>query len=207
MPREPSDATGQESTLDRIDVVRHDGDSLELVARVNGPTFASALRLVLKVGEKSRLSVQLELTPRAQANDNPMIAVAALSGLISTEHGRDFDRVRATFTDGTSFETTLSEDQLDWGKGEWTSVALGHESVALESLAFLQNGTRAGGNLRPNVTLSNLQSSVPLALELSVSTRPVLGGNVVANLLADSASEGATGAPISVSYLVTAEPP
>jgi hypothetical protein len=204
LPRDPLDPPTRASTIERIDVVRHDGDSLEVVALTNGPSFSSALRLVLKVGEQSRLSVQLELEPRALAGGNPMIAVAALSGWFSNDDERDFDRVRATFADDTSFETALSDDAVDWGKGEWTPLPVRQAGSTLESLAFLQNGAGAGRG-RPNVTLSNLQSSVPLAVDLSLSTQAVLGGNVVANLLLDGSSM--TSGPISVSYLITVSPP
>ncbi len=207
LARDPLDTPGQESTLDRLDVVRHDGDSLELVALTNGPTFSSAVRLVLKVGDQSRLSVRLDLYPRALAADQPVLAVSALSGWFSNDEGRDFDRAKATFSDGTSFETALSDAALDWGKGEWTPVPVAQDGSPLESIAFLQNGTRANGNPRPNVTLSNFQASVPLAVDLSVSTRPVRGGNVIANLLVDSSTASATGESISVSYLVTVAPP
>jgi hypothetical protein len=203
LPRSLLDTAALEATLDRIDVVTHDGDSLELGALVNGPSFASAARLVLKVGDPSRLSVQLEIDPRAAGADGSRLAVAALSGWFSNTADRDFDRVRATFSDGTSFEMALSDAGLDWGTGKWTPVPLS-PTGALESLAFLQNGAGADGSSRPNVTLSNFQSSQPLAFGLSLSTRSVLGGNVIANLSVDSS---AAGAPISVSYLVTVAPP
>lgn len=206
LPRDPLDVPAPDSTVDRVDVVRHDGDSLEFAALANGPTFASSLRLVLKVGDESRLSVQLELEPRALATENPLVAVGALSAWFSNDANRDFDRVRATFSDGTSFETALSEPGLDWGKGQWTSVALPQGGAPLESLEFLQNGRR-DGIPRPNVTISNFQSSVPIGLDLSLSTRSVLGGNVVANLLVDSSASSQSDGPISVSYLVTASPP
>jgi len=57
------------------------------------------------------------------------------------------------------------------------------------------------------VTISNLQSSVPIALDLSVATQRAVDGNVIANLLVDSSTTGSPGAPISVSYLVTASLP
>jgi len=203
LPRAPLDAPGQESTIDQLDVLRHDGDSLELAALENGPSFASALRLVLKVGDVSRLSVQLELDPRVATAASPLIAVAALSGWFSHSPEHDFDRVRATFADGTSFETSLSNPDIDWGTGEWTPVPLPQGASPLESLAFLQDGTSA----RPNVLLSNLESSVPIEFGLSVSTQPVLGGNVVGNLLLDSSLASAMDLPITVSYLVTVSPP
>jgi hypothetical protein len=200
LPRDPSDAPAPDSTLDRIDVVRHDGDSLELVAVVNGPRFASASRLVLKVGSPARLSVQLEIHPRAPTAESALLAAAALSGWFSRDRERDFERVQTTFADGTSSEIELADPELNWGQGEWTSVPLMPNGSPLESIALLQNATLAGGNLRPNVTLSNFQSSVPLTVGLAVSTRAVLGGNVIANLLVDTSGANEK---ITVSYLVT----
>jgi hypothetical protein len=205
LPRDPRDLSEQASTLDRVDVVRHDGDSIELIALTNAPSFVSTLRLVLKSGPQSRLSVQLDLEPRAATGDRSLIAVAALSGWFSSDETSDFERARVIFDDGTSFDTALSDPRVDWGKGEWTPITVPQNGARIESLALLQNGTGGTSNPHPNVTLSNFQSSVPLAFDLALSARSVLGGNVIANLLIDSAS--ATGAPISVSYLVTASSP
>jgi hypothetical protein len=202
VPQAPLSVPGRDSTLDRLDVVRHDGDSLELVVLANGSTLASALRLVLKVGDASRLSVQLELDPRALGKDSPLIAVAALSGWFSNTEGHDFERVRATFVDGSTFETALSDPGIAWGTGEWTKVPIAQSAVMLDSFGFLQNG-----GPRSNVVLSNLQSSEPIFVDLSVSTSGALGGNVVANLLVDGSAAIAAGTPITVSYLVTAESP
>lgn len=206
-PRDPLDTPGRDSSVDILDVVRHDGDSLEMVAVVNGSSFASALRLVLKVGDLSRLSVQLELDPRALATENPLIAVAALGGWFSNAQGHHFDRIRATFIDGTSVEVALSDPDLDWGNGEWASVPLMKSGAALESLALLQDRTHAEGNLRPDLVLSNIQTSVPIDLGVSLTTRSLPGGNVAANLIVDSSGAIAADTPISVAYLVTASTP
>ncbi|HYQ02456.1 MAG TPA: hypothetical protein VER96_27480 [Polyangiaceae bacterium] len=206
-PRGPFDIPGRDSSIDIVDVVRHDGDSLEMVAVANGFSFASAARLVLKVGDISRLSVQVELEPRALASDNPLLALAALGGWFSNTQGHHFDRIRATFTDGTSLEVVLSDPDLDWGNGEWTSVPLTKTGAALESLALLQDRTHAEGNLRPDLLLSNIQTSVPVDLDVSVTTRAVPGGNVAGNLVVDSSAAIAAGSSISIAYLVTASTP
>ena len=205
-PRAPLDAATPDSTIERIDVLRHDGDSLEMVALVSGPNFAGTLRLVLKLGDASRLSVQLELEPRALAAESPAIAVAALSGQFANADERDFDQVHGTFGDGTSFDTVLADPTLDWGTGGWQRIPLAQGSSELESIAFLQTGAAADRAPYPNLTLSNFQSSLPLALELSVAKESQPGGNVVAQLLVDSSTALVTGTPISVSYLVTASP-
>jgi len=204
IPRAPLDSTGPDSTLERIDVLRHDGDSLELIARANGPNFAATLRLVLKVGDVSRLSVQLELEPRASIADVPLIAAAALSGRFANVGERDFDHVQATFADGGSFDTALTDPTIAWGQGDWTRVPLAESNSELESIAFFQHEAAERAQY-PSVMLSNFQSNVPIALELAVSTRPQPGGNVIANLLVDG-SASVTGAPIAISYLVTASP-
>jgi hypothetical protein len=203
IPGAPLEIAGRDSIVDRLEVVRHDGDSLELVARANGSTAVSALRLVLKAGDSSRLSVQLEIEPRAFA-DSPLIAVAALSGWFSEAEGHSFDRIRASFIDGTSFETALADPGLDWGNGAWTSVPV-PEGATLDSLAFLQDRTLGDGNPRPNLLLSTIQSSVPIALDLSVTRQSPLAGNVVGNLLVDRSA--LHNQPIVVSYLITASPP
>jgi len=204
VPRGPFELAGRDSILDRLVVVRHDGDSLELVARANGASAVSTLRLVLKAGDSSRLSVQLEIDPRASA-DNPQIAVAALSGWFSEAGGHSFDRIRVTSIDGTSSDTVLADPALDWGNGGWTSVPVPQGGSTLDSLAFLQDSTGADGNVRPNLLLSTIQSNAPITLDLSVTTQSPLGGNVVGNLLVDSSRLG--NQPIVVSYLLTASPP
>lgn len=206
-PRGPLDAPGRDSSIDLVDFVRHDGDSIELVAVANGFTFSSSTRLVLKIGDVSRLSVQVQIDPRALAADQPLLAVAALSGFFSSEKGDHFDRIRATFVDGSSLEIALSDPNIAWGDGAWTSVPLVKPDAALESLALLQDRTRAEGNPRPDLVLSNIQASVPLDLDVSVTTRAIPGGNVAANLLVDSSAAIAAGSPISVAYLITASTP
>lgn len=206
-PRAPSATPGRDTSIDQLDVVRHDGDSLELVALANGVTFSSVSRLVLKVGELSKLSVQVELEPRATATDDPWLAVAALSDWFSDVQGRQFDRIRATFTDGTSFEVALADPDLDWGHGEWTQLPTTQGGATLDSLAFLQDRTRAEGNLRPNVVLSNIESNLPIAIGVALTTESVLGGNVVADLRVDSSAASAAGARISVAYLATVSAP
>jgi hypothetical protein len=206
-PRGPLDTPGRDSSVDLLEIVRHDGDSLEFVALTNGFTFASSSRFVLKVGEFSRLSVQIEIEPRALATDQPLLAVAALSGWFSSAQGHHFDRIRATFADGSSSEVTLAAPNLAWGDGAWTSVPLTKTDAALESLAFLQDRTRAQGNLRPDLLLSNIRASLPIDLDVSVTTQAVPGGNVAANLLVDSSAASAAGTSISVAYLVTASIP
>jgi len=206
-PRGPLDTPGRDSSIDVLDVVRHDGDSLELALAANGVTFASAVRLVLKVGDFSRLSVQVEVDPRARASEDPLLAVAALSGWFSDSAGHLFDRIRATFVDGTSLELALADSALDWGNGAWTSVPLQRSGAALESLALLQDRTHAEGNARPDILLSNIQANFPVDLAIALTTRAVPGGNVAANLLVDSTASVASGVPISVSYLITASVP
>lgn len=198
---------GRDVSVDHLDVVRHDGDSLELVAVANGATFTSASRLVFKVGDFSRLSVQVELEPRAAAMKESWIAMAALSGWFSEIEGRQFDRIRATFTDGTTFETALSDPNLDWGNGEWTAVPIAPHSAALDSLAFLQDRTRADGNWRPNVVLSNIRSNLPVALDISITKDSALGGNVSADLLIDSSAGSTAGSRVSFGYLLTVAAP
>ncbi|HYQ42360.1 MAG TPA: hypothetical protein VER11_10330 [Polyangiaceae bacterium] len=206
LPRGPLDSKSRDSAFDRLDIVRHDGDSLELVAFGNGSTFSSAARLVLKVGDTTRSSVQLELYPRSLAAEGSPISVASLSGSFSVGGARNFDRLRATFTDGTSFEMAFSDPDLEWGSGAWTRVPLVTGAAALETLTLLQDGTQPDGKLYPNVSLSNFQASVPLVLDLSVMAQPAFDGNVVADLLVDGTAN-AGGEPISVSYLVTASVP
>jgi len=206
-PRGRFAVPGRDVSVDHLDVVRHDGDSLELVAVGNGATFTSASRLVFKVGDFSRLSVQVELEPRAAATDDPWIAVAALSGWFSAIEGQQFDRIRATFTDGSVSEVALADPNLDWGNGEWTTVPISKHGAALDSLAFLQDRTRADGNWRPNVVLSSLQSNLPLSLEISITKSSVIGGNVTGNLLVDSSMAGRADTRISLGYLLTASVP
>jgi len=201
IPQAPRSVLGRDAKLDRLQVVRHDGDSLELAAFATGSTFASAMRLVLKVGDSTRLSVQLELEPRALAADNPLIAVAALSGWFSSDEGHDFERVRVTFADGTFGETALGDPGLNWGTGEWTSVPFAHGGSMLDSVALLHDDP-----VTPNLMISNLQSSDPLVFDLSLSTQSPPGGNVVANLLVDVSAAIATGRSVSLSYLLTTAP-
>jgi len=205
-PRAALDAAGPDSTLERIDVLRHDGDTVELLALANGPNFAAVLRLVLKVGDSSRLSVQMEFEPRALAGENPVIAVAGLSGKFANADERDFDQVQGKFADGSSFTTVLADPTLDWGADGWTRIPLAQGSAELESVTFSQASGAAERAPYPNLMLSNFQSSLPIAFELSVTKDAPPGGNVVAELLVDSSLASATGAPISVSYLVTASP-
>ena len=207
LPHDAGELSAESTTVDRIDVLRHDDDTVEFAALASGPTFASALRLVLKVGDESRLSVQLELYPRSSTVDSPLIAAAALSGWFGNVDGRDFDRVRAMYNDGSTSEVALGDHNIDWGDGQWTRVPVGQGSSELESLSFIQDETSGDRSHRSNVTISNLQSSVPIALDLSVATQRAVDGNVIANLLVDSSTTGSPGAPISVSYLVTASLP
>jgi hypothetical protein len=161
----------------------------------------------LKVGDLSRLSVQVELYPRALAADQPLLALAALSGWFSSAQGYHFDRIRATFSDGSSLELELAEPTLDWGTGAWTSVPTMHSEAALESVALLQDRTLAQGNVRPDLLLSNIQTSSPISLDVAVTTRAMPGGNVAANLLVDASAAIAAGTPITLAYLVTATVP
>ena len=60
---------------------------------------------------------------------------------------------------------------------------------------------------RPDMTISDIHSDVPLALELSLTSGTVAGGNVVASLVLAAADASTLVGPIHLSYLVTASLP
>jgi hypothetical protein len=207
MPRDLLATPTGDSSVDHVDVALHDAESIELAALVDGPSFSSAVRLVFKSGEPSRLGVTIELNPRAPGADSSRIAIAALSGSFLPDGTRDGDRIEATYSDGTSEQTALADPNLDWGTGDWTTVSRSAEGVGLASAAFLQNASGTAGVTRPNVTISNIDANVPVGFELAFTSEPKLGGNVAANLILDLSAVSAPDLPVHLSYLVTASRP
>lgn len=201
----PGSAAGA-STLDRIDVELHDSDSVEFAAVVNGSTFSSALRMVLKAGPESLLSVGVDIYPRANFGDAPQLAVAALSGAFLVDGPRDFDRVTASFSAGVAFEVALDDGTLDWGDDGWVRAPGSLEPDVPASITF-SKGAMSGAAAAPRMTISNIDSSVPLRFELALTNHAELGGNVVGSLVLDSSALAGSTAPIHVSYLVTAAAP
>jgi hypothetical protein len=207
MPRDLLATPTGDSSVDHVDIALHDAESIELAALVNGPSFSSAVRLVFKSGDPSRLGVTIELNSRAPGADLSRIAIAGLSGSFLPDGTRDGDRVEATYSDGTSEETALADPNLNWGTGDWTTVSRSPEGVELASAAFQQNASGTAGVTRTNVTLSNIDSNVPVGFELAFTSEPTLGGNVAANLVLDLSGASALDVPVRLSYLVTASRP
>lgn len=195
------------ATLDRLDVELHDADSVEFAAVVSSVAFTSALRLVLKVGEETRLAVAMDIYPRASFQDSPRIAVAGLSGAYVPTGAHDFDRVQVAYMDGTTAETKLDDALLDWGNGGWTRVPSSTSSVAVQSITLMQAAAPASAPRSPKLTLSNIDSSVPIGFDLAITSQPTPGGNVVGSLVLDLSAAGALASPIHLSYLATAAPP
>jgi hypothetical protein len=211
----PGDPNGL-SNVARLEVIGHDDATLGLVALSEGSTFAAAMHLTLTPGDATRLSVELELFLRKGGAPPSDLSLAALSGTFQVgADDFDFDQVTASFSDGTSRTTALSDPKLEWSDGASSSISLNKDGTSLSSFKLAQ-GSRAsqgdGGPAgdtgeRPDVTVSEIHSDMPLALTLSLASETVAGGNVVASLVLAAADANAAIGPIHVSYLVTASLP
>ncbi|HET9934319.1 MAG TPA: hypothetical protein VFQ35_26635 [Polyangiaceae bacterium] len=206
-PRGLVGTSTEASGIDRVDVELHDGDSVEFAMLVSATTFTSALRVVLKAGDESRLAVGVDVYPRANFQAAPRIALGGLSGAYHEDAAHDFDRMEVTYSDGTTHEAKLDDGSLEWGNGDWARVPSFAGTAGVQSIGLLQSAAPGGGPRSPKMTISNIDSNVPIGFELALTSRQVLGGNVVGSLVLDLSEAGAFESPIHVSYLVTAAAP
>jgi hypothetical protein len=214
----PGDPSWQ-SSVARLEVIRHTDATLELVALGEGSTFTAAMRLTLTPGDATQLSVELELFLRSAGSPPSDLSLAALSGAFQVAADDfDFDQMTASFSDGTSRTTALSDPTLEWSDGASSRISISKDGAGLSSFALAQGSRTSQGDAgeagstgdsgkRPDMTVSNIHSDVPLALDLSLTSGTVAGGNVVASLVLAAADASTLVGPIHVSYLVTASLP
>ncbi|HEX3852562.1 MAG TPA: hypothetical protein VHW01_16450 [Polyangiaceae bacterium] len=211
----PGDVSRQ-SRVTRLEVIGHDDATLELVALGEGPTFTVAMRLTLTPGDATQLGVELELFLRSGGSPPADLSLTAVTGTFQVgADDFDFDQITASFSDGTSRTTALSDPNLDLRDGASSKISSTKSGASLSSFALAQGSRASQGDAgaagdigeRPDMTVSEIHSDVPLALELSLASGPVPGGNVAASLVLAAADASTAVGPIHVSYVVTASLP
>ena len=206
-PRGLLGTSTETSSVDRLDVELHDADSLEFAAVVSGVAFTSALRVVVKVGDETRLAVSMDIYPRANIQGSPRVAVAGLSGSYLANGAHDFDRVQVSYADGMTLETKLDDGSLEWKKEGWAHVPGTTGTAGVQSISLAQAVSQGSAPRSPKVTISNIDSSLPIAFDLAITNQAIAGGNVVGSLVLDLSEAAALESPIHVAYLATAAPP
>jgi hypothetical protein len=206
-PRGLRGTSTETSTLDRLDVELHDADSVEFAAVVSGAAFTSALRVVVKVGDETRLLVSMDIFPRANIQELPRIAVAGLSGTYLANGAHDFDRVEVVYSDGMTLETKLDDGSLEWENEGWTHLPGATGTAGLQSISLMQAVAQGSAPRSPKMTISNIDSNIPITFDLAITNQAIPGGNVVGSLVLELSEEAAFESPIHVAYLATAAPP
>ncbi len=211
----PADDNFQ-SHVTQVNVIRHDENTLELVALAEALTFTAAIHLTFTAGQATRLKLELDIFLRGGAPPPSDLSLGALTGTFRVGGGNvDFDQLTAAFSDGTSRVKGLADVKLDDRDPAWRTTSVGSGGASLSAFALVQ-GARAPSQPgddaassaeRPDMTVSDIHSDVPLTLALSLTSQPELDTNVSADLVMNAEDAGKAASPIHVSYQVTASLP
>jgi len=206
--------------LTKIAVTAPEPRGLSFVARLRASTFEGVMQAQLFPAAATTLRVKLRLFPRAGADPNVRLGVLGMSSMfwkgaddtpdVSEDEAHDTDHLFLRMADGSETRVKLQNPPLEaisptdpWQRSRYTGAL---ETVALEQLErdpnhyLLYRSARYAD--RPSISASQIESSVPLSVELSIgNTVSEYIDNLVLNLIAET-NGGAK--PIDVSFVLTA---
>ncbi|HET9934318.1 MAG TPA: glucan biosynthesis protein [Polyangiaceae bacterium] len=206
--------------LTRVAIASPDEHALGFAARIRATSFEGAMEGKLTAAAATTLRIRLRVFPRAGADPTIRLGVLAMSSMfwkgaddtpeVTDDQAHDTDHLYVRMQDGSEQLIPLINPppELQYEADPWQRTTFDGplESIGLEQkerdpTRFLRYRS-AHYSERPSVTASEITSNVPLTAELSVSyANSEYFDNLVLNLVAHP---DGSGAPIEVSYLLTA---
>jgi glucan biosynthesis protein len=205
--------------LTRAAVAAPDRQGLSFAARIRAETFEGAMEGKLVAAAATTLRVKLRIFPRKGADPTVRLGVLAMSSMFwkgaddtpeaSDDEAHDTDHLYVRVSEGSDELVPLANPppETQYQSDPWVRVSydnpveIGLEQKERDPARFLRYRS-AHYSERPSVTASEITSSVPLTAELSLSyADSEYFDNLVLNLVAHP---DGSGAPIDVSYLLTA---
>jgi glucan biosynthesis protein len=206
--------------LTKVSVGEPQAQSLSFVARLRASTFEGVMQAKLLPAAATRLHVKLRLYPRAGKDPSVKVGVLGMSSMfwkgaadtpeVDSDEAHDADHLYVRWADGDERRVALrnppEEGTSNPALWQRTVYSGNLETIALEQRErdpnryLLYRSAHYGD--RPSMSASQIQSSVPLTAELSISnTSSEYLDNLVLNLIAET---NGGSAPIDVSYVLTA---